>query len=119
MISPLWWQPRLSLGSSLAASLLSVGRIFFFCVPLPNYSVLAPAVTAAVTSLDRLDAGFSLFLVITTASMFGPNLAGAIEQKVSSSYVTYKAFTGSGYLAGALALLALKVLLVQSLTKKI
>ncbi|ORZ03590.1 hypothetical protein BCR43DRAFT_536187 [Syncephalastrum racemosum] len=84
-----------------------------------TFLTLTSSITAIVTTLEKLEGGISLFLVLTTVSMFGPSFAGAIEQRVSSDFLTYKIFTGSGYLAGALILISMKLCLVRSLTKKI
>lgn len=54
-----------------------------------------------------------MFLVITVISMFGPNLAGAIEGTLGSNHPfdSYKYFTGACYLAGAVLLIIFKLAL--------
>lgn len=69
----------------------------------------APAVTAVVTGMDRLQSGLSAFLLITVIAMFGPNASGAIEQQVPGTpFFTHKMFSGAGYLAGTVTLIILK-----------
>lgn len=73
------------------------------------YHDVAPAVTAVVTGMDRLQSGLSAFLLITVIAMFGPNASGAIEQHVPGApFFSHKMFAGAGYLAGTAMLIILK-----------
>lgn len=60
--------------------------------------------------MEKFESGLSVFLVLTVISMFGPNLAGAIEgiSGESHPFDSYKYFTGACYLAGAFLLLIFK-----------
>ncbi|KAI8148624.1 major facilitator superfamily domain-containing protein [Fennellomyces sp. T-0311] len=73
-----------------------------------------------ITGIDKFQSGFSAFLLLTTLSMFGPNAAGAIEQKVSAApFFSYEMFTGFGYLAGVLVLMSIKLLVAKRVFSKI
>lgn len=71
---------------------------------------IAPTITLLVTGYEKFESGLSVFLVLTVVSMFGPNLAGAIEviSHASKEYDSYKYFTGVCYLAGAILLIIFK-----------
>lgn len=73
----------------------------------------APTITLLTTGYEKFDSGLSVFLVITVISMFGPNLAGAIEGSLGSNHPfdSYKYFTGGCYLAGAVLLIIFKLAL--------
>lgn len=64
-----------------------------------------------ITGQEKFESGLSVFLVLTVVSMFGPNLASAIESNASASkeYDSYKYFTGICYIAGTVLLLFFKL----------
>jgi hypothetical protein len=74
-----------------------------------------------VTGYEKFESGLSVFLVLTVVSMFGPNLAGAIEvmAHAHNEYDSYKYFTGVCYLAGALLLILFRLSLNRKLFAKI
>ncbi|KAI7894290.1 major facilitator superfamily domain-containing protein, partial [Mucor mucedo] len=74
------------------------------------FITLTPTITLLTTGLEKFESGLSVFLVLTVISMFGPNLAGAIEGVSGESHPfdSYKYFTGACYLAGAVLLLIFK-----------
>ncbi|KAL0145174.1 major facilitator superfamily domain-containing protein [Mucor lusitanicus] len=75
------------------------------------FITLTPTITLLVTGQEKFETGMALFLVLTVVSMFGPNLASAIESSSSfaKEYDSYKYFTGICYLAGAGLLLFFKL----------
>ncbi|KAG2230581.1 hypothetical protein INT48_006886 [Thamnidium elegans] len=77
------------------------------------FITLTPTITLLTTGYEKFDSGLSVFLVITVISMFGPNLAGAIEGSLGSNHPfdSYKYFTGACYLAGAALLIIFKLAL--------
>ncbi|KAI9258447.1 major facilitator superfamily domain-containing protein [Helicostylum pulchrum] len=77
------------------------------------FITLTPTITLLTTGYEKFDSGLSVFLVITVISMFGPNLAGAIEGSLGSNHPfdSYKYFTGGCYLAGAVLLIIFKLAL--------
>ncbi|OAD04986.1 hypothetical protein MUCCIDRAFT_108830 [Mucor lusitanicus CBS 277.49] len=77
------------------------------------FVTLGPSTTAIITGMDRFKSGYSLFLLVTMVAMFGPNLAGALEAYFTTHYnqepyLTYKLFTGVGYILGVLVMVVLK-----------
>lgn len=77
------------------------------------FVTLGPSTTAIITGMDRFKSGYSLFLLVTVVAMFGPNLAGALEAYFTTHYnqepyLTYKLFTGVGYILGVLIMVVLK-----------
>ncbi|KAL9553611.1 hypothetical protein MBANPS3_003206 [Mucor bainieri] len=77
------------------------------------FVTLGPSTTAIITGMDKFKSGYSLFLLVTMVAMFGPNLAGALEAYFTAhynqeSYLTYKLFTGVGYILGVLIMIVLK-----------
>jgi hypothetical protein len=74
-----------------------------------------------VTGYEKFESGLSVFLVLTVISMFGPNLAGAIEvmAHASKEYDSYKYFTGACYLSGAALLIIFRLSLNRKLFAKI
>ncbi|CEP14078.1 hypothetical protein [Parasitella parasitica] len=48
------------------------------------FITLTPTITLLVTGHEKFESGLSVFLVLTVASMFGPNLASAIESGSST-----------------------------------
>ncbi|KAI9361558.1 major facilitator superfamily domain-containing protein, partial [Pilaira anomala] len=85
------------------------------------FITLTPTITLLTTGYEKFDSGLSVFLVITVISMFGPNLAGAIESKVGGDHPfdSYKYFTGACYLTGAILLIIFKLSLNRKLFIKI
>ncbi|KAL7308568.1 hypothetical protein PS15m_011756 [Mucor circinelloides] len=75
------------------------------------FTTLTPTITLLVTGQEKFETGMALFLVLTVLSMFGPNLASAIESSSSfaKEYDSYKYFTGICYLASAGLLLFFKL----------
>ncbi|GAN08615.1 hypothetical protein MAM1_0214d08130 [Mucor ambiguus] len=72
-----------------------------------------PSTTAIITGMDKLNSGYSLFLLVTMVAMFGPNLAGALEAYFTTHYnqepyLTYKLFAGVGYILGVFIMIVLK-----------
>ncbi|KAI8393539.1 major facilitator superfamily domain-containing protein [Radiomyces spectabilis] len=81
---------------------------------------LAPSVTATITGMEKFESGFSLFLVVTVISMFGPNIAGAIEESVQTPpFFSYSILTGAAYILGVLLVVYLKLRLQPRLRAKI
>jgi hypothetical protein len=74
------------------------------------YIYVTPTITLLTTGYEKFESGLSVFLVLTVASMFGPNLASAIKG-ISGDlhpFDSYKYFTGACYLVGALLLIVFK-----------
>ncbi|KAI8972721.1 hypothetical protein BDB01DRAFT_808992 [Pilobolus umbonatus] len=77
------------------------------------FITLTPSITVLITGLEKLDTGLSVYLIITSCSLFGPNYAQLIEAGVQGlqPFQSYTIFTGTGYLAGAALLISLKFIL--------
>ncbi|KAI8394334.1 major facilitator superfamily domain-containing protein [Radiomyces spectabilis] len=74
------------------------------------FIALGPSITMIVSGTENFASAYSLFLLITVISMFGPNIAGAMEAAIASTaFNTYKIFTGVAYLSGTLLLVFLKL----------
>ncbi|CAO3650139.1 unnamed protein product [Mucor hiemalis] len=75
------------------------------------FITLIPTITLLTTGQERFESGLSVFLIITVLSMFGPNVAGAIEgiSGEAHPFDSYKYFTAAGYLTGAASLFILKI----------
>jgi len=79
-----------------------------------SFVSLGPSTTAIITGIDKFKSGYSLFLLVTMVAMFGPNLAGILEAYFTTHYnqepyLTYKLFTGVGYILGVLIMIVLKL----------
>ncbi|KAI8341066.1 major facilitator superfamily domain-containing protein [Chlamydoabsidia padenii] len=73
------------------------------------FVTMGPAITRIVEK-QRFESAYSLFLIMTMLSMFGPNIAVGIDAVIhSGSFLTYKIFTGVAYFTGALILVGLKL----------
>jgi hypothetical protein len=86
--------------------------VAFSCVCGFTFGVfitLGPVITKIVER-QRFESAYSLFLILTMFSMFGPNIAAGIEAIAHSPFfLTYKVFTGVAYFSGALILIILKL----------
>jgi hypothetical protein len=86
--------------------------VAFSCVCGFTFGVfitLGPVITKIVER-QRFESAYSLFLILTMLSMFGPNVAAGIEAIAHSPFfLTYKVFTGVAYFSGALILIILKL----------
>jgi hypothetical protein len=74
---------------------------------------LGPSTTATITGMEKFKSGYSIFLLITIPAMFGPNLAGSLEGHFTTRYnqepfLSYRIFTGCGYILGVIVMLILK-----------
>ncbi|KAI8374083.1 major facilitator superfamily domain-containing protein [Choanephora cucurbitarum] len=85
------------------------------------FITLTPTITLLVTGYEKFETGLSVFLILTVISMFGPNLAGAIEVSAHASkeFDSYKYFTGACYLTGAILLVVFKFSLNRNFFAKI
>jgi MFS family permease len=88
-------------------SLMAYSAVFgFFC---GSYFALLSPITASLVGLDRYPTALSVLLITNIISVFGPNIASAIEAGVNSPpYFSYKMFSGVCYLVGAVILIILK-----------
>ncbi|CAO3631966.1 unnamed protein product [Cunninghamella blakesleeana] len=75
-----------------------------------SYFALLSPITAALVGMERYPTALSLLLITNVISVFGPNIASAIESSVTTSpaYFSYKMFAGVTYLVGAFFLIILK-----------
>lgn len=73
-------------------------------------------ITAMIVGMDHLQTGLSVLLLTNVISVFGPNIAGAIQAHLVDvePYLVYKVFTGTTYLIGALLLFILKLIVTRS-----
>ncbi|KAI8340073.1 major facilitator superfamily domain-containing protein [Chlamydoabsidia padenii] len=87
--------------------LMAYSVIFgFFC---GSYFALLSPITASLVGLERYPTALSLLLITNIISVFGPNIASAIEIGVDSPpFFSYKMFAGVCYLVGAVFLVLLK-----------
>ncbi|KAI7903952.1 major facilitator superfamily domain-containing protein [Cokeromyces recurvatus] len=86
-----------------------------------TFITFTPTITLLITGYEKFETGVAVFLVLTVISMFGPNLAGAIEvlSHAPKAFDSYKYFTGAGYLLGAILLIIFKFSLNRNLFVKI
>ncbi|SAM04822.1 hypothetical protein [Absidia glauca] len=88
--------------------LLAYSVIFgIFC---GSYFALLSPITAQLLGFERFPTGLSVMLISNVVSVFGPNIASAIETSVGAEpYFSYKIFSGVAYLVGCIFLFILKI----------
>lgn len=76
-----------------------------------SYFALLSPITASLVGMERYPTALSLLLITNIISVFGPNIASAIESSVTTSppYFSYKMFAGVTYIVGAFFLIVLKI----------
>ncbi|KAI8096592.1 major facilitator superfamily domain-containing protein [Halteromyces radiatus] len=85
-----------------------------------SYFALLSPITAQLLGFERFPTGLSTMLISNVVSVFGPNIASAIENGVSAPpYFTYKMFSGAAYITGALILCILKLRLSRNIFAKL
>ncbi|ORX53258.1 MFS general substrate transporter [Hesseltinella vesiculosa] len=99
-------------------SLMAYSAIFgLFCGSY--FSLLSPILTKIV-GLEKYPTALSVLLISNIVSVFGPNIATAIENNVNSPrYFSYKMFAGVTYLLGAMILFILKIRLNKHIFSKV
>ena len=69
---------------------------------------MAP-ITAEILGMEQFPTGLSIVLISNVISVFGPNIASAIDGVGGSEpYFSYKMFAGVAYILGAIIMLWLK-----------
>ncbi|ORZ23552.1 major facilitator superfamily domain-containing protein [Absidia repens] len=88
-------------------TLMAYSALFgLFC---GSYFALLSPTTAALVGMERYPTALSFLLITNIISVFGPNIASAIEAGVSAEpFFSYKMFSGVCYLVGAALLIVLK-----------
>ncbi|KAI9299734.1 major facilitator superfamily domain-containing protein [Cunninghamella echinulata] len=99
-------------------TLMAYAAIFgIFC---GSYFALLSPITAQLLGFERFPTGLSIMLISNVISVFGPNIASAIENNVNSPpYFSYKMFSGTAYVLGALILFILKIRLDRNVFAKV
>ncbi|CAO3631942.1 unnamed protein product [Cunninghamella blakesleeana] len=99
-------------------TLMAYSAVFgIFC---GSYFALLSPITAHLLGFERFPTGLSIMLISNVVSVFGPNIASAIENGVDSPpYFSYKMFAGTAYILGALILFILKVRLDRNVLAKV
>jgi MFS family permease len=88
-------------------SLMAYSVVFgLFC---GSYFALLSPITASLVGLERYPTALSLLLITNIISVFGPNIATAIDLGVEAApFFSYKMFSGVCYIVGAVFLVLLK-----------
>ncbi|KAI8069143.1 major facilitator superfamily domain-containing protein [Gongronella butleri] len=75
-----------------------------------SYFALLSPITMALVGAERFPSALSFLLLTNIISVFGPNIASAVEQGVGQTnpYFSYKMFGGVCYILGAIVLIILK-----------
>lgn len=99
-------------------ALMAYSAVFgVFC---GSYFALLSPITAHLLGFERFPTGLSVMLISNVVSVFGPNIASAIENHVDSApYFSYKMFAGTAYVLGALILFILKIRLNRNVLAKV
>ncbi|CAO3647405.1 unnamed protein product [Mucor hiemalis] len=85
-----------------------------------SYFALISPITASLLGMERFPSGLSIILFSNVISVFGPNIASAIEAGVNSPpYFSYKMFAGVAYLIASVLLLVLKLRLNRNIFAKV
>ncbi|CAO3597811.1 unnamed protein product [Absidia cylindrospora] len=85
-----------------------------------SYFALLSPITAQLLGFERFPTGLSVMLISNVVSVFGPNIASAINNSVDAEpFFTYKIFAGVAYLVGACILFALKLRLDRNIFAKV
>ncbi|KAI7893434.1 major facilitator superfamily domain-containing protein [Mucor mucedo] len=85
-----------------------------------SFFALISPITASLLGMESFPSGLSLLLFSNVLSVFGPNMASAIEAGVSSApYFSYKMFAGVAYLLAAIFLTILKLRLDRNFFAKV
>ncbi|KAI8333735.1 major facilitator superfamily domain-containing protein [Chlamydoabsidia padenii] len=85
-----------------------------------SYFALLSPITAQLLGFERFPTGLSIMLISNVVSVFGPNIASAIENSVNATpFFSYKIFSGVAYLVGAIFLFTLKIRLSRNLFAKV
>ncbi|KAI9263146.1 major facilitator superfamily domain-containing protein [Phascolomyces articulosus] len=72
------------------------------------FALVAP-ITLNILGVERFPSGLSMVLIIVIISVFGPNIASAIDGGAGAEpYFAYKMFTGVAYIAATFVMLWLK-----------
>ncbi|ORX53053.1 MFS general substrate transporter [Hesseltinella vesiculosa] len=81
-----------------------------FGLTCASYFCLLSPIVVQLVGLDRYPSALSFLLLTNVISVFGPNIASAVEQSVGASnpYFSYKMFAGVTYLVNAVLLVILK-----------
>ncbi|KAI8069173.1 major facilitator superfamily domain-containing protein [Gongronella butleri] len=98
--------------------LMAYSAIFgIFC---GSYFALLSPILTQIVGFKKFPTALSILLIGNAISVFGPNIASAIESSVSSPpYFSYKMFSGAAYLLGALILCVLKLRINRNVFAKV
>ncbi|KAI8147825.1 major facilitator superfamily domain-containing protein [Fennellomyces sp. T-0311] len=93
--------------------------VIFGCFSGSYFSVVAP-ITAEILGMERFPTGLSVVLISNVISVFGPNIASAIDGAGGSEpYFSYKMFAGVAYIIGAIIMIWLKFSLNRKVFVKV
>lgn len=107
------WTFAFSYGSLMAFSTV-------FGLTSGSYFAVISPITASLLGMEQFPSGLSMLLFSNVISVFGPNIASAIESGVSSPpFFSYKMFAGVSYLVAAVILLILKLRLNRNFFTKV
>ncbi|KAI9029021.1 major facilitator superfamily domain-containing protein [Phycomyces nitens] len=99
-------------------SLMAYAVVFgLFC---GSYFALLSPITATILGPEKFRSGLSLLFIFNIISIFGPNIASAIEENVNAEPLfTYKMFSGVCYISGAIVLFILKIRMNRNIFAKV
>ncbi|KAI9305843.1 major facilitator superfamily domain-containing protein, partial [Cunninghamella echinulata] len=89
-------------------TLMAYAAVFgLFC---GSYFALLSPITAFLVGMERYPTALSLLLITNIISVFGPNMASAIDASATGArpYISFIMFAGVTYIVGALFLIVLK-----------
>lgn len=85
-----------------------------------SYFALLSPITASLLDMERLSSGLPLLISTNAISIFGPNIASAIQAGVDvQPFFTYKMSAGVAYLLSAVIIVILKFRLYRNIFAKV
>lgn len=107
------WTFAFTYGSLMAFSVV-------FGLTSGSFFALISPITAYLLGMESFPSGLSLLLFSNVVSVFGPNIASAVEAGVNSApFFSYKMFAGVAYLLSAVILVILKLRLDRNFFAKV
>ncbi|KAG2220100.1 hypothetical protein INT45_005861 [Circinella minor] len=107
------WTFAYSFGTLMAYSAV------FGCFSGSYFSLVSP-ITLNILGSDRFPSGLSIVLITNIVSVFGPNIASAIDGGVGAQpYLAYKMFAGVSYIVAAFVMIWLKLSLNHKVFAKV
>jgi MFS family permease len=97
-----------------------MGYMVVFGLTCGSYFALVSPLTASLLGMERFPSGLSFILISNIVSVFGTNIASAIEDASQlEPYKSYKVFSGTVMIFGAIIMVFLKFRLNKKLIAKV